>query len=51
MTAMKKRNHRPPARRSGPTSWPNAVKRHAATRESVADVARIWTRKTIGQSR
>ena len=43
--------HVPAARASGPTSWPAEVSRQAATRESVADVTRICTRRTTGQTR
>ena len=41
----------PAASASGPTSWPAEVSRQAAANDSVADVTRICTRNTTGQTR
>ena len=50
MTDAASRVHRLPARTRGPTTWPSAVSRQAATSESVAEVRRIWIRSTTGQA-
>ena len=41
----------PADRARGPSNWLTEVSRQAATRESVADVARIWTRRKTGHAR
>ena len=41
----------PAARARGPSSWLADVSRHAATSDRVADVTRIWARRTTGQTR
>ena len=46
-----RRSHIPAERASGPSSWPTEVSRHAATSDSVAEVARIWTRRQTGHAR
>src|ERR1700722_399856 len=46
-----RRSHIPADRASGPSNWPTEVSRQAATRDSVADVARIWTRRKTGPAR
>ena len=46
-----RRSHMPAARARGPSNWLTEVSRQAATRDSVADVARIWTRRKTGQAR
>ena len=43
--------HSPADSASGPTSWPADVSRQAATSDNVAEVTRIWTRRTTGQTR
>src|ERR1700728_1760026 len=44
-------SHMPADRARGPSNWPTEASRQAATSDSVADVARIWTRRKTGQAR
>ena len=46
-----RRSHIPADSARGPSSWPAEVSRQAATSDSVADVARIWTRRKTGHAR
>ena len=46
-----RRSHIPADNARGPSSWPTEVSRQAATSDSVAEVARIWTRRKTGHAR
>src|ERR1700734_3905313 len=51
MSVAPRRSHMPAERARGPSNWLTEVSRQAATRESVAEVARIWTRRNTGHAR
>jgi hypothetical protein len=50
-TATANITHNPAANVSGPNNWLADASRQAATSESVAEMTRIWARRTTGRRR
>ena len=50
-SAAPRMTHKPAERETGPTSSLTELSRQAATRDKVAEVARIWPRRNTGQAR